>query len=153
MKKDSIFWLTTFYLPFYMNLQRSEKSWYLPLQGDTLESERQDNGDHAEAAAERLHLGRVLLPSPADDATVGQADLGGHDDRHQGRAATEHAWKTTTTVKTNNQIIGLFKNTTATKFCCLKFLKVLMKFERNRVLFKSCPNWSALGNPPWLDLR
>ena len=76
-----------------MNLPRSEKSWYLPLQGDALEGERQDNGDHAEAAAQRLHLGWVLLPSPADDATVGQADLGGHDDGHQGRAATENAWK------------------------------------------------------------
>jgi hypothetical protein len=35
----------------------------------------------------------------------------------------------------------------------LKFLKVLMKFERNRVLFKSCPNWTVLGNPSWLNLR
>ena len=63
----------------------------LPLQWDTLECEREDDCDHAEAAAEGLHLGRVLLPSPTDDAAVGQADLGRHDDGHQGRAAAEHA--------------------------------------------------------------
>ncbi len=54
----------------------------IPLQWNAFDGERKNDGDHSKSAAKRLHLYRVLLPRPADYATVGKTDLGGHDDRH-----------------------------------------------------------------------
>ncbi len=61
------------------------------MQWDTFQRQREDDCDHSETAAQRLHLRRVLLPRPADDSAVGQAHLGGHDDGHQRGAPTENA--------------------------------------------------------------